>query len=148
MTSLRPDLCVRACLLVLAISACGGDDASPGGAGADAGDGAAPVTGGGVTGAAAEATARCIDTCDHEIEADCSGTTASWRRFCVSGCERTTQQTLPDCIDELLVLQQCRAALAWECDGFGMFQPTSSCAAESGACLQCMGGVCDALVPH
>lgn len=146
MPSLRSQLGACSWLLVVTTAACGGDDAS-GGAGADA-----AVSGGtgaeqGSSGPGAEATALCIDACDHQIEVGCSGTPETYRPFCERICERTTEQTLEDCFDELLALQECKAALAWACDSFGGAQPTSTCAAESGACLQCMGGrLCEATI--
>jgi hypothetical protein len=89
-----------------------------------------------------------LDACDHQIEAGCSGTPATYLPFCERICERTTEKALERCFDELVALERCRAALTWECDQFGGAQPTSSCAAESGACLQCMDGeLCDGIAP-
>jgi hypothetical protein len=132
------------CLLFLAL-ACG-DDASPK-AGADAAITAGEIADQGSSGPGAEATALCIEACDAQIGAGCPGTPETYRPFCERICERTTEQTAEGCFDELLALERCRASLTWECDSFGGAQPTSTCAAESGACLQCMGGtLCDATI--
>src|SRR5262245_17368709 len=87
-SNLRAYLDACSWLLALALSACGGDDAPPGGADA----GATPTAGATSarrTGPAAEATELCLDACDHEIEVGCSGTPATYLPFCVRICERT-----------------------------------------------------------
>jgi len=131
---------VCALLLALAMGSCGGDDTASGGAG-QGGAG----QGGGHSGPAAEATAGCVEACDDQIGAGCSGTTEMYRPFCVSRCELTTELILEACLDELVALQACRASLVWECDQFGGSQPTTTCATESIACRDCMDGtLCDA----
>ena len=133
-----------ACLLALAMGACGGDDATSSGPNPDAGGSAGATQRAGSSGPGAEATASCIDACNHQIGRGCPGTTEMYRPWCENACARTTELISPDCLDELLAMRRCQAALTWECDSFGGAQPTSTCAAESGACLQCMDGtLCD-----
>ena len=146
MSDARPYLSACSWLLALAMGACGGDDASQGAAAPDAGGSAGAASGTGELRSSCGSHRGMPRNVRPPIGVGCSGTTETFRPFCERGCERTTDQTLEDCIDELLALQKCRASLTWECDGFGGSQPTSTCAAESGACLECMGGMlCDAL---
>jgi hypothetical protein len=100
-----------------------------------------------LTGVRAEADALCKEACDHQIGRGCSGVTEVYRPFCERICEQTAAWIDEPCVDELRALQACRAELMWECDSFGGAQPTTTCAAESGACLQCLGGrICEASI--